>query len=193
MHIACTLAFCGEISIIDLVKRGRFMENMNKQEQDALLEFDVNIDSKVLYDYLLKHTYSGMQGILSTIVGVLMIMMFLSGEGILYLIFGIVVILYIPFSLFMSANRQALQVEAFRKPLHYRMLEEGIEVSQDDIVELQVWEDMVKAISTGKSIIVYTSKFKAAIFPRKDLGNHVSDAIEIISTHMDPKKVKIKQ
>ena len=61
------------------------------------------------------------------------------------------------------------------------------------IVELQVWEDMVKAISTGKSIIVYTSKFKAAIFPRKDLGNYVSDAIEIISTHMDPKKVKIKQ
>ena len=93
----------------------------------------------------------------------------------------------------MSANRQALQVEAFRKPLHYRMLEDGIEVSQDDIVELQVWEDMVKAISTGKSIIVYTSKFKAAIFPRKDLGNHASDAIEIISTHMDPKKVKIKQ
>lgn len=193
MDIACTLAFCGEISIIDLVKRGRFMENMKKQEQGALLEFDVNIDSKVLYDYLLKHTYSGMQGILSTIVGVLMIMMFLSGEGILYLIFGIVVIVYIPFSLFMSANRQALQVEAFCKPLHYRMLEDGIEVSQDDIVELQVWEDMVKAISTGKSIIVYTSKFKAAIFPRKDLGNHASDAIEIISTHMDPKKVKIKQ
>ena len=73
------------------------MENMKKQEQGALLEFDVNIDSKVLYDYLLKHTYSGMQGILSTIVGVLMIMMFLSGEGILYLIFGIVVIVYAHF------------------------------------------------------------------------------------------------
>ena len=172
------------------------MDNMNKQEQQeqvALLEFDVNINSKVLYDYLLKHTYSGMQGILSTVIGALMIMMFLSGEGILYLIFGIVVILYIPFSLFLSANRQALQVEAFRKPLHYRMLEEGIEVSQDGVVELQVWEDMVKAISTGKSVIVYTSKFKAAIFPRADLGNQASNVIEIISTHMDPKKVKIKQ
>ena len=198
-NLALTLAFYREISIIDLVKRGRFMENMEKQEKqeqqekNALLEFDVHIDSKVLYDYLLKHTYSGMQGILATVVGALMIMMFLSGEGILYLIFGIVVIVYIPFSLFLSANRQALQVEAFGKPLHYRLLEEGIEVSQDDIVELQAWEDMVKAISTGKSIIVYTSRYKAAIFPRKDLANHVTDTIEIISTHMDPKKVKIKQ
>lgn len=169
------------------------MENMVKQEENVLLEFDVKINANVLYDYLLKHTYSGMQGILATVIGILLIMMFLSGSGLLYLIFGIVVIVYIPFSLFLSANRQALQVEAFGKPLHYRFLEEGIEVSQDDIVELQEWGDMVKAIATGKSIIVYTSRYKAAIFPRKDLANHVTDAIEIISTHMDPKKVKIKQ
>lgn len=175
------------------------MENMDKQEiqtqqeQEVLLEFDVNINAGVLYDYLLKHTYSGLQGILATVIGTLLIMMFLSGSGILYLIFGIVVIIYIPFSLFLSANRQALQVEAFKKPLHYRMLEEGIEVSQGEIVELQEWADMVKAVSTGKSIIVYTSRYKAAIFPRKDLANQVTDAIEIISTHMNPKKVKIKQ
>lgn len=168
-------------------------EVKQNMDSEALLEFDVHINAGVLYDYMLKHTYSGLQGILATVIGVLLIMLFLSGSGILYLIFGIVVIVYIPISLFMSANRQAMAVEAFKKPLHYRMLEEGIEVSQGDIVELQKWEGMVKAISTGKSIIVYTSKIKAAIFPRTDLGGQAMEVIEIISTHMDPQKVKIKQ
>lgn len=169
------------------------MVEEKENTKEALLEFDVHMNAGVLYDYLLKHTYSGLQGIMATVIGALLIMLFLSGKGILYLIFGIVVIVYIPISLFLSANRQAISVEAFKKPLHYRMLEEGIEVSQDDIVELQKWEDMVKAVSTGKSIIVYTSKLKAAIFPRVDLGNHAVDSIEIICKHMDPKKVKIKQ
>ncbi|MBR1691672.1 MAG: YcxB family protein [Lachnospiraceae bacterium] len=166
---------------------------MEKQEDTALLEFDVHINAGVLYDYLLKHTYSGLQGILATIIGILLILLFLSGSGILYLIFGLVVIVYIPVSLFLSASRQALQVEAFQKPLHYRMLEEGIEVSQGDVVELQAWEGMVKAISTAKSIIVYTSPVKAAIFPRNDLGDASDTLIEIICKHMDPKKVKIRR
>ena len=70
--------------------------------------------------------------------------------------------------------------------------EEGIEVSQDDIVELQSWKDMQKAVSTGKSIIVYTSKTTASIFPKKDLGDKKDAIIKMISTHMPPNKVKIR-
>lgn len=166
-------------------------ENISKE--NVLLEFDVNINAKVLYDYMLRHTYSGLQGIMGTMIGCLLIMMFLSNQSIMYLIFGIIVIAYIPVSLFLSSNRQAMSVEAFKKPLHYRLLEEGIEVSQGDIVELQAWDGMIKAVATGKSIIIYTSRTKAAIFPRADLGTDTVNVIEIISTHMDPNKVKIKQ
>ncbi len=162
-------------------------------EREVLFEFDVQMTTGILYDYLLKHTYSGLQGILATIIGGLLLMNFAVGGRVLYLIAGIVVILYIPLSLYLSARRQMLLTEAFKKPLHYCFYEEGIEVSQDDIVELQQWEAMEKAISTGKSIIVYTSRVKAAIFPRKDMGEQAVRVIEIISTHMSPDKVKIKQ
>lgn len=162
-------------------------------EREVLFEFDVNMTTGVLYDYLLKHTYSGLQGILATVIGCLLIMNYTAGGGILYLIAGIVVIVYVPGSLFLSAKRQMLLTPAFQKPLHYRFLKEGIEVSQDDIVELQNWENMQKAVSTGTSIIVYTSKVKAAIFPRKDMGEQTVRAIEIICTHMSPEKIKIKQ
>lgn len=162
-------------------------------EREVLFEFDVHMSTAILYDYLLKHTYSGLQGILATVIGFLLIMNFFAGGSFLYMIAGIVVIVYIPISLYLSAKRQMLLTEAFKKPLHYRFLEEGIEVSQDEIVELQKWEDMQKAISTGKSIIVYTSKVKAAIFPRKDMGEQNVRVLEIICTHMSPEKVKIKQ
>lgn len=162
-------------------------------EKEVLFELDVQMTTGILYDYLLKHTYSGLQGILATIIGGLFIMNFAAGGSVLYLIAGIVVILYIPGSLYLSAKRQMLLTEAFKKPLHYRFYEEGIEVSQDEVVELQQWETMQKAVSTGKSIIVYTSKVKAAIFPRKDMGEQTTRVIEIISTHMSPDKVKIKQ
>ena len=81
---------------------------------------------------------------------------------------------------------------AFKKPLHYKLDKEGITVSQDDTEEKQEWAQMYKAVSTGKSIIVYTSRVNASIFPKKDLGENKAKVIEIISTHMPPSKVKIR-
>ena len=71
--------------------------------------------------------------------------------------------------------------------------EEGIHVSQNDTEEMQRWEDMVKAVSTGRSIIVYTSRMNACIFPKRELGDETAQVIQIISTHLPAKKVKIRQ
>ncbi len=85
-----------------------------------------------------------------------------------------------------------LKNPAFKKPLHYKLTEEGIEVSQGDATDSQKWEDMYKAVSTGRSIVVYTSRINACIFPKKDIGEDKYKVIEMISTHMPPKKVKIR-
>jgi hypothetical protein len=72
------------------------------------------------------------------------------------------------------------------------MTDEGICVSQGETKENQSWGDCVKAVSTGKSIILYTSRTTASIFPKKDLGEKKDPLIQMISTHMPPKKVKIR-
>ena len=156
------------------------------------IEFDVKIDAGVLYDYMLHHTYNSAAGILGTVVGALMIVAFSMGRGVLFLIAGIVVLAYLPWTLFIKSRQQALMTPAFKKPLHYKLDEEGIIVSQDDSEEKQEWGQIFKAVSTGKSIIVYTSKVNASIFPKRDLGENKAKVIEIISTHMPPSKVKIR-
>ncbi len=162
-------------------------------EGDSLYEADIRINTSILYDYFLRHVYTSFSGLFGTIIGVFMLMLFFIKESsVIYLICGIVIILYLPWSLYLTAKRQALQ-ETFKNPLHYAFYENGVQVSQGDIKQMQKWEDMQKAVSTAKSIILYTGKNSASIFPRKDLGEDAVGLIQIISTHMDPKKVKIKE
>lgn len=156
------------------------------------LEFDVKVTAGALYDYLLYHTYTGISGILGTLVGVLALIVFASTRYPIYLIAGVVMIAYLPCTLFVRAQRQALNTPAFKEPLHYKMTDEGISVSQGESEEKQSWDSCVKAVSTGRSIILYTSRTTASIFPKADLGERKTALIQMISTHMPPGKVKIR-
>lgn len=156
------------------------------------LEFDVKIDSSALYDYMMRHTYYSAAGLIGTAVGALLVCSFFMGLGVLYLILGCVVLLYLPGSLYLKARTQAAVTPAFQKPLHYKMTEDGVEVSQGEEKELTEWSSMYRAVSTSRSIILYTSRVNAFIFPKKDLGERISPLIEMISKHMPPAKVKIR-
>ena len=156
------------------------------------LEFDVKMTPAAMYDYLLYHTYSGMSGIVGAIAGAFCIIVFAANKYPIYLIAGIIILAYLPISLFLKANQQVQGTPAFKKPLHYKMTEEGITVSQDGNEEMQNWDACYKAVSTRSSIILYTSKTTASIFPKKDLGEKKDSLIQMISTHMPPNKVKIR-
>ena len=156
------------------------------------LEFDVKVNSKVLYDYMLHHTYGSFQGVLGTAAGALMLVGFAATGYVIWLIAGVVLLAYLPWSLFLRSKQQMLNTPAFKEPLHYRMTEEGVEISQKDAKEFQKWEHMYKVTSTGKSIILYTSSVNACIFPRTDLKENEVAVIEMISKHMPTNKVKIK-
>ncbi|MDO4333904.1 MAG: YcxB family protein [Eubacteriales bacterium] len=155
------------------------------------VEFEVKINAGVLYDYMLHHTYTGSAGILGSAVGALGVVAFFMNGYPLYLILGLVILVYQPVSLYLRAKKQALN-PVFKEPLHYKMTEEGVTVSQGETEQFQKWSDMYKAVSTGRSIILYTSRINASIFPRKDLGGQQTEVIAMISRHMPPKKVQIR-
>lgn len=156
------------------------------------IEFDVKVTPSVLYDYMLYHTYTGASGLIGSVVGALLVVAFFMGAGVLCLIAGLVILVYLPWTLLLKSRQQYLANPAFQNSLHYKMTDEGVEVSQNGEVQSQKWEDMYKAVSTPNSLILYTSPINASIFPKKDLGEMASGVIEMISTHMPPKKVKIR-
>lgn len=147
------------------------------------IEFDVKITSNILYDYMLRHTYSSLSGLTGSLVGVLMLMLFASNRQPICLIIGAVILLYLPWTLFIKSKQQALNTPAFKKPLHYRLSDEGIEVSQDGTTEKMGWENMYRAVSTTHSIVVYTTRTSACIFPKKDLGEPVQSDRDHLDTY----------
>ena len=156
------------------------------------VEFDVKITPGVLYDYLLGHTYRSLAGISGTVVGLVLIMGFAMTRKVPFLIAGLVIILYLPWTLFIKSRQQYLTNESFKKPLHYRLSPEGVEVSQDDTGSRVEWSEFTKAISTGSSILLYTSRVNACILPKKDLGDMKSAVIAVIYANMDRNKVHIR-
>lgn len=155
------------------------------------VEFDVKMNAGVLFDYMLHHTYTGSAGILGSAVGALGVVAFFMNGYPLYLILGVIILFYQPVSLWLRAKKQALN-PVFKEPLHYKMTEEGVTVSQGETEQFQSWDDMYRAVSTGRSIILYTGRINASIFPRADLGQKQAEVIGMISTHMPPKKVNIR-
>ncbi len=156
------------------------------------ITFDIQITAGDLYDYMLRHAYHGAQGLLGSAAGALAILVFLSNHQFIYLAAGVVLLLYLPWNLFIKSRQQMLGNSAFKKPLHYVLNEEGISVSQDEVTECQKWENMHKAVATSRNIIVYTSRINACIFPRRELKDKEQQVVAFISTHMDPKKVHIR-
>lgn len=158
-----------------------------------MVELDVKICAGDLYDYMLRHAYNSASGLLGSAFGAVFILFALSTKQWLFLVFGIVLLLYLPWSYFIKSRQQALNNPAFKLPLHYVLDEKGLTVSQGEESGTIAWKDMVKAVSTSRSIILYTSKINATIFPKSQMEDKKAAVIEMISTHMPPAKVKIKE
>ena len=158
-----------------------------------MVELTVKINAGDLYDYMLMHTYNSAAGLLGSGFGAVLVIYALSTQQWMFLVLGIIMLVYLPWTLFLKSRRQILSNPTFQEPLQYILDEEGLTVSQGEVSEKLAWGDMYKAVSTNKSIILYTSPVNATIFPKRDMGEKKTAVIEMISTHMPPAKVKIRQ
>ena len=157
-----------------------------------MVELDIKIEAGDLYDYMLRHTYNSPSGMMGSILGAIMILVGLPQKQWIFVIGGVALLLYLPWTLFIKSRQQILNNPVFKQSLHYVLDNEGIHISQGDVEEMQSWDNMVKAVSTSRSIIVYTSRINATIFPKRQLGDKTAAVIETISTNMPANKVKIR-
>lgn len=157
-----------------------------------MVEFSVKMRAKDLYDFMLRHHYNTAGGILGSGMGAVCILVGYNRQEWLFVILGLIVLFYLPVSLYIKSKQQALLNPAYKEPLHYALTEDGITVSQGEASQLVTWDTMEKAVSTQRSIILYTSRVNALIFPKDQLGDQRASVIGMIATHVPPKKMKIK-
>lgn len=164
------------------------------------VKFDVKMTEKAMYDFLLYHTYTKVSGMVGVIFGFLM---FLFGvkqvaEGqaetsVFFFFLAFFFLVFTPVILRKRAKEQVKHTSMFQEPIHYELTDKGVAVSQGEQKTLNKWKDFERAVATNQSIILYVTRMRALIFPRKDLGEQYTAAVQVISTHMPPNKVKIRQ
>ena len=157
-----------------------------------MVELDIIITAKDLYDYNLRHAYNSAAGLMGSVLGALMVIVGIYTRTWISVLGGAVLLAYLPWTLFIRSRQQMLANPVFKEPLHYILDDSGISISQGEVSEMQEWGQMYKAVSTARSIIVYTSRKNATIFPKAQLGDKKMAVIEMISTHMPPSKVRLK-
>lgn len=156
------------------------------------IEFDVKMTTSKMYDYMLKHNMTSFSGILGEFIGLLLIVAFFLYGNVMYLLCGVVIVLYMPVALFIKSSNQVKLNPVFKEKLHYILDETGVTVRSGENEDSLPWSEMYKATSTTSSIILYTNKVNACVFPKSDLGGQKDEVIKMISTHMDPRKVNIR-
>ena len=163
------------------------------------VKFQVKMTTKVMYQFLIHYTYTQVGGIIGTAFGGISLGIGIHewglGEysfGLICFAFALIFLVMPPITLRGKAKKQVVDSGLLDVVIDYELAEEGITTTQGDSVSKLKWEELLKAVTTNNSIIVYITKVHVFIFPKKDLGEQYIAVVNMISTHMPPDKVNLK-
>lgn len=161
-------------------------------------EFEIKIKTMDMYRFLMYHAYHGASGVFSIVAGLALIAFFFIRRGQLenswiFLVFGVLFLAYLPWTLLNRAAQQVKLGTAFKKPLKYILSEEGVSVRQEEAAAEVAWEDICRVRETGSSILVYTGKKNAFIWVKSQMGDQETKVRELLRAHVPAKNLSLKK
>lgn len=165
-----------------------------------MIEFDVTITAKDMYNYNVYHNYRNFNGIMGIIIGVICLCLCVAGAmneaNISYVLlmgfFGLFCTVITPVRIYLSSVRQVSMTPSFKKPLHYEVSDKTITISQDGQQAAFPIQEVWKVVDTGKSIVIYVNRVRAYIFPKRDLGEKETGLKELLRTVLSDKQYCIR-
>lgn len=153
-----------------------------------MVTFEVMITGKDMFDYNVYHNYRNFQGIISLLLGIVLLVVCLTSIGtdanISYILItgflGLFFTVITPFRIYLKSIQQVKLTPSFRKPIKYTLSETELIIEQEDARASIPMEEIIKAADTGKSIVLYVSSVRAYIFPKRELGELLPQVVEII-------------
>lgn len=162
-------------------------------------EFKIQMTTGAMYKFLMYHTYHKFSGFLSILLGLILIGYYISPSGqntqnaLVYLVFGILFLVYEPWTLYTKAAQQAKLNPVFKKPLTYIVGKEGIQVVQEEAANELAWDNVYKVRETSQSILIYTNQKNAFIWIKKQIGAEEQTVRELLKQYVPASKRKLKK
>lgn len=162
-------------------------------------EFNVTITSKDMFRFNMYHAYHGFQGSFATIISIFALVVAVITAGdvetmytVLYLFLGVLLLIYMPASLYMRSKRQILLSPVLREELHYKVDEEGVHVSQNNQTADLLWNQIYKVVSTKSNLLIYSSRVNAYVIPRVAITEQYETVAELAKKHLEKYRLKLK-
>ncbi len=162
------------------------------------VKFDVKMNQKTMYNFLMHHTYHTPAGYFATAVGIGILALFFAtlgkedaGKSVVYGIFGFWFLVYLPVSLYLKAARQVKLNPVYQKPLTYLIDETGITTSQGEQQDHVDWDQLVKIRETRLSLLIYTGKTYCFVLPKEAMGSNCQAVKDLIRAKVKAGRVKI--
>lgn len=163
------------------------------------VEFDIKLKQEDLFRFNMHQTYSSVHGILSVLIAVVIWVMagVSAGQGaiayaVLYIVMGILVLFYIPFTLWTRVKRTLKTNQVLANTLHYCMEERAIIVSQGDETGELSWDQIYKMTATKKQVLIYSNRINAYIIPRDQLGDNYEQVRKLAKAQLPAYRFKMK-
>lgn len=173
-------------------------ETVKEQKQDKV-EFDVQLQPKDLYRFNIYQTYTGIQGWISVILGILGFVMagITFGEAelpytILYIVVGFLFLFYIPVSLWFRAKAVLKTNTVLAGKLHYEVSDEQIHVTQGEDAGDLPWEAIYKIVANKNQVLIYSTRINAYVVPREQIGDQYEGFCKIAKRKLQSYKLKMK-
>lgn len=154
-------------------------------------EFDFQMDENTLGDFYKSHNTGGF---LWPMIGVFAIGLAIISGGttpisyrLLYILFGLLFIFYIPFDLKRKAKKQVKTNPYYAQPIHYILDEEGVTTIQGENEAKVTWDKFSKVKLTKKSMFLYMRNKNACVFSLNVFGKELDQAYDWIKSKVGQK------
>lgn len=163
------------------------------------IEFDIKITDKDMYRFNMHHAYTGFQGIFATVIGlaVLAVAGLTGGKvetvyTLLYILFGLIFLVYMPVSLWMRSKRQILVSPVLKETLHYALDEAGVHVSVGEQTADLEWGMIYKIVATKSNLLIYSSRVNAYVIPLIQLGEAYGPVKALAERKLEKYRLRMK-
>ena len=163
------------------------------------ITFDITLTTKDMYRFNLYQTYTGFQGLFSIAAGILAFVAAAGSWGsvapsrtMLYVFFGVLLLGYMPLTLYVRSKHSIAASEVLKHPLHFSVEEKGFIVSQKEESACLPWEQIYKMVATKHNVLVYSSRINAYVIPREQLGEAYDALAHLAERKLPAYRLKMK-
>lgn len=172
------------------------IQRLQEEAEKTDLVFDGKPDAQEYFSFLLYHTYSQWYGLLSLAISVASIVIMITRWDTMTNLYRIPLVLVVlmllaglPGSLYVQARMRA--ADKLAPDMRYAFLIDGVKSNVGENAYFVKWKKFFKVRETGKVILLYLTKTRAMIVPKRTMGDRVEDVKGLIQRHI-PNKKRVK-